>query len=999
MSRRVAWCCGLLLAALPVTARAQMLVRVPADGTLQTAIGLVSDGGVIEIAAGTYAAPAGGFVITNQAKRFTIRAATAAAVTLSGGGTDVILRLQNSSVSAGRPVVFQGLVFASGRSTTPGRGGAVSILNGQATFFDCVFQNSVADVSTNGGGGIYMDGATAFFFGSTWSGNSSKSIGGAMVVANGSRAYVHRGTLLNNRTNMPNHIGNADGGGIHVSDSLLRVTNSRFEGNQSGYVGGAIYALGTWGLPNTTVTVADSTFLNNQAIRDASVSFPAPEIGGAIHIEDQTIGQIYNCRFVTNNARQGGAVSSYRASLLVSSSVFQGNTSFGTGPGESFGGAIISLSDDNNDASTGGGAINRPSAQLIVADTLLQGRFGGVTTTGRQGGCVFAGGDLNRAYGLNGVSAMGTPASNRSTVSFNNVVFADCDVQNAASVPGTGGGLGASLLTLTVTNSLFINSDASDGGGGMALTNNSTATVTGTTFARNTAGASGGGAVWVLGSVLNMSGSNLIENGLTSNTLGGAIFSAVTAAGGGLPALPVSGSVQNCVLSNNGAPGVFTIFEGDSSTLPINSIQYSANAIFPNSAVMFNGVAGVVSTVAALNSLVVTHSGTPNTDKAPSNDNTAPGSAPVAGAIRAVPPAKVPTGAIGDAAGPTVAYVGYGWSGGSATLDGSPRAGNSGLEAAGPGAHTLSVAGSPFAATVFTAPAPQTSLIASPPSIASGGSTTLFWSTVAGTFLDEAIDEGVAITPAASGSVGVSPVAVTTGYRGYLVAAEGGAVNAFVLDVTGTSDLVFRNGFESGNLGAWSVSSATDGGDLSVSPSAAMDATTQGLSALVDDTNSLYAQDDSPAGQTRYRGRFYIDPNGFDPGEAQSHFRIRVFIAFDNVSQRTITFVLKRQAGVFSVMGRVRRTDGTRADTGFFDITDGPHYVEFDWKRASSPGALDGAFQIWIDGVPTSSLNGIDNGSATVEFARLGTIAVKTGAAGTVFLDELESRTLNFIGP
>lgn len=991
----------MLAAALPATARAQLLVHVPADGTLQTAIGLVSDGGVIEISAGTYAAPAGGFTISDLAKRFTIRAATAATVTLSGGGTNRILSIVNSAVSSGRPVVFQGLIFASGRSTMAGRAGAVSILRGEATFFDCVFQNSVADVSTNGGGGVYMDlGSTAFFFGSTWSGNSSKSIGGALVVAGGSRAYVHRGTLLNNRTNLPNHIGNADGGGIHVSDSTLRVTNSRFEGNQSGYVGGAIYALGTWGAPDTTVTVANSTFVNNQAIRDASVSFPAPEVGGAIHIEDMTTGQFYNCRFVTNSARQGGAVSSYRAVLLVAGSVFQGNTSFGTGAGEAFGGALISLSDDNNDASTGGGAINRRSAQLTVADTLFQGRFGGVTTTGRQGGCVFAGGDLNRAYGLNGVSAMGTPASNRSTVSFNNVVFDDCDVQAAASVPGTGGGLGASLTTLTVTNSLFINSDASDGGGGMALTNNTSATVTGTTFARNTAGASGGGAAWVLGSALSMSGSNLVENGLTSGTLGGAIFSAVTAAGGSLPALGASGSVQNCVLSNNGAPAVFTIFEGDSSTAPINSIQYSANAIFPNSAVMFNGVAGVISTVAALNSLVVTHSGTPNTDKAPANDNTAPGGAPVVGAIRAVPPAMVPTGAIGDAATPTVSYLGYAWSGGSATLDGSPRVGNAGLEAAsGAGAHTLSVAGSPFAATVFIAPAPQTSLTANPPSIGAGGATTLSWFTVAGTFLDEAIDEGVSITPAASGSVGVSPIAVTTGYRGYLVAAEGGAVDAFVVDVTGTTDLVFRDGFESGNLGAWSVSSATDGGDLSVSVAAALSATTRGLSALVDDTNSLYAQDDSPAGQTRYRGRFYIDPNGFDPGEAASHFRIRVFIAFDGLNQRTITFVLKRQAGVFSVMGRVRRTDGTRADTGFFDITDAPHFVEFDWKRASSPGALDGAFQMWIDGVPTSSLNGIDNGSATVEFARLGTIAVKTGAAGTVYLDELESRTLNFIGP
>ena len=89
--------------ALPFASHAQQMVRVPADQpSLQSAITAVSDGGVIEIAAGTYLAPAGGFTLYDVPKRMTIRAASGAQVILSGSGTRDILRFANSSIAAGR---------------------------------------------------------------------------------------------------------------------------------------------------------------------------------------------------------------------------------------------------------------------------------------------------------------------------------------------------------------------------------------------------------------------------------------------------------------------------------------------------------------------------------------------------------------------------------------------------------------------------------------------------------------------------------------------------------------------------------------------------------------------------------------------------------------------------------------------------------------------------------------------------------------------------------
>jgi hypothetical protein len=186
-----------------------------------------------------------------------------------------------------------------------------------------------------------------------------------------------------------------------------------------------------------------------------------------------------------------------------------------------------------------------------------------------------------------------------------------------------------------------------------------------------------------------------------------------------------------------------------------------------------------------------------------------------------------------------------------------------------------------------------------------------------------------------------------------------------------------------------------------VSAAAALTGTTQGLRALVNDTNPLYVQDDTPVDEPRYRARFHFDPNGFDTGEAQGAHRIRLFIAFDQFPSpvRIVTIILKRLGGAYSVQGRVRLDDTSRADTPFIPISDGPHSLEFDWRRSTAPGANNGTFEMWVDGNAAASLTGLDTDVGAIDFARLGVISAKTGASGTVFLDEFESRRQNYIGP
>ncbi len=83
-------------------------------------------------------------------------------------------------------------------------------------------------------------------------------------------------------------------------------------------------------------------------------------------------------------------------------------------------------------------------------------------------------------------------------------------------------------------------------------------------------------------------------------------------------------------------------------------------------------------------------------------------------------------------------------------------------------------------------------------------------------------------------------------------------------------DLIFADGFESGNLSAW-TSSTTDNGNLSVSAAAAL-VGSQGMQALINDNNAISVTDDSPSTEPRYRARFYFDPNSITMTNGNTHY-------------------------------------------------------------------------------------------------------------------------------
>lgn len=548
------------------------LIRVPQDMDLQTAINRIADGGVIEIAAGTYPSPNGGFIISDLGKSFTIRAAQGATVTLDGGNSREIFTFVNSSIDIerGGTVTFENLTFANGKASIDGRAGGFTLQRAQARFVRCTFRNNKGDQPSTGGGGVLVAiGSKATFEDCTWDGNTAKNFGGGLAVNDRSEARIYNSRFINNRTNITGHTQTAAGGAIHVGNSYLLVQRSWFEANQAGYVGGAVYAIGNWGT-QTIVTIGSSTFLNNKAV--PAYSLPWPTEGGAFHAEDQSQAVIFDSQFANNEAMTGGAVSLYRAVVDISASIFQNNKATGIGAANGFGGAISAIS---NDTPADGNTNYRP-AQLIIRDSVITGTLSG---NGQSGGGIYVAGDGNRAYGLNGVPQQGTLADNRARATLERVIIFNTYVRGT-NAPGTGIGSGImiDLADLSVKESMLISNEASgpnSSGGGIAIINNSIARLERVTLGYNRVGQYGGG-IFVQGSTIQANDGALFGNQVISNTIYGSGVFAAPDEGRNIDA---AGVISGCIVSNNvGLP----IFDDDRDIQngPINDVHYNANQIY-----------------------------------------------------------------------------------------------------------------------------------------------------------------------------------------------------------------------------------------------------------------------------------------------------------------------------------------------------------------------------------------------------------------------------------
>jgi hypothetical protein len=207
--------------------------------------------------------------------------------------------------------------------------------------------------------------------------------------------------------------------------------------------------------------------------------------------------------------------------------------------------------------------------------------------------------------------------------------------------------------------------------------------------------------------------------------------------------------------------------------------------------------------------------------------------------------------------------------------------------------------------------------------------------------------------------------------------------------------LIFADGFESGTLSAWSAS-VTNGGNLNVSTTAAL-VGSQGLRAVINNTTAIYVTDDTPNAESRYRARFYFDPNSITMANGNTH---TIFYGYQGTSTAILQVEFRRSSGVYQVRASVRNNKSTWSSSNWFTISDAPHVLEMDWRAATAAGANNGSLTFWMDGTQQANLAGVSNDTRRMDRVRLGAVeGLDSGTLGTYYFDAFESRRQTYIGP
>ena len=209
-----------------------------------------------------------------------------------------------------------------------------------------------------------------------------------------------------------------------------------------------------------------------------------------------------------------------------------------------------------------------------------------------------------------------------------------------------------------------------------------------------------------------------------------------------------------------------------------------------------------------------------------------------------------------------------------------------------------------------------------------------------------------------------------------------------------TPDAVFADGFESGDLSAWSA--VTNGTDLSVSSSAALGGGF-GLEAIVDDTAPRYVSDWTPVSLRSYAARFYFDPNSISMASGNSHV---LFRALDFGAKTAFQLELRSFQGDHQIRAYAPWDSGGAYTSPWFRLSDDPHLLELIWQAASADGASDGWLSLSIDAELVASGSGIDNDTRRVDKVDLGAVTgLDSGTSGTYYFDAFASTAGIRIGP
>lgn len=205
---------------------------------------------------------------------------------------------------------------------------------------------------------------------------------------------------------------------------------------------------------------------------------------------------------------------------------------------------------------------------------------------------------------------------------------------------------------------------------------------------------------------------------------------------------------------------------------------------------------------------------------------------------------------------------------------------------------------------------------------------------------------------------------------------------------TNAPDLVFKDDFEEGNLSAWDLS-VTDSGDLRTRGFAAYQSA-WGMQAVIDDQNSIYTADTFSTALSRYRARFYFNPNSISMAAGSSH-SIFAGRGFDN--DWDFRVFLGKSTPSYWIRVQGLQDDGSLVYSSTYAISDDWHSIEIEWL-SGNPGRI----KLWIDGTFKQEV-ALTNSTRLLARAYLGALSwIDATTSGFMYFDNFESRKNSYIG-
>ena len=294
----------------------------------------------------------------------------------------------------------------------------------------------------------------------------------------GGAIYCENGYLTLNDAVFSNNKAPEEGGAIYMNEWSVKCDYSTFEDNSAKY-GGAIYA-------KSYATFENSVFKGNSADKD----------GGALYIYDEI--ELIGCNLTNNKAKVDGGAVFCKAQSRISVSKFKGNEATGATASRSFGGAVRSYGElsvygslfEDNFAYNHGGALYGDEDVLITSSKFNDNKVncdGGAVYGDDEVTISDSSFDKNEATGKTSAKSFGGAVHSEGLATLKNSNFTNNAAYKKGSRGGAvyadeeiringcyfesneahdGGAVYTSTIKKTVSHSIFISNDATDGDGG-----------------------------------------------------------------------------------------------------------------------------------------------------------------------------------------------------------------------------------------------------------------------------------------------------------------------------------------------------------------------------------------------------------------------------------------------------------------------------------------------------------------------------------------------------